>query len=80
MKPVGALQKNGQMYIMHQCIRCGFERNNSLGKEDNFDALLAIKNRGGRSVCSIGSTPTGYVGVEPLELVYLFLCFLLKRQ
>lgn len=43
MKPVGALQKNGQMYIMHQCVRCGFERNNSLRPEDNFDALLAIQ-------------------------------------
>ena len=43
MAPVGALKKNGDMYIMQQCTRCGFERNNKFCAEDNFDALLKIQ-------------------------------------
>jgi ribosomal protein L37E len=43
MAPAQALKKNGEIYIMHQCARCGFERNNKFGAEDNFDALLKIQ-------------------------------------
>lgn len=42
MEPVGALQKKGEYYIVHQCERCGFERQKKLQEGDDFEALLAL--------------------------------------
>ena len=37
-------RKNGEMYIVHKCIRCGFTRRNKVNFQDNFDAILALSN------------------------------------
>ena len=36
--------KNGELYIVHKCTKCGFTRRNKVCPEDNFDAILALSN------------------------------------
>ena len=47
MEPVGALKRAGEMVVMQQCVRCGFERNNKMRPQDNFDALVEISKKVG---------------------------------
>ena len=42
MKPIGAIKKGEDYIILHQCQKCGFERNQKLKNADNFNALLDI--------------------------------------
>jgi len=43
MAPVGAFQRpNGEHVLVHRCERCGFERFNRLGADDNFELTLAL--------------------------------------
>ena len=35
-------RKNGQMYIVHKCTKCGFVRRNKVSPQDNFEAVLAL--------------------------------------
>jgi hypothetical protein len=42
MKPVGLEYKKGKYFILQECVKCGFQRLNSVRDEDNFDAVLDI--------------------------------------
>lgn len=42
MKPVGVDQKSGEYIITHQCLKCGFKKNNKVAKDDNFEMILKI--------------------------------------
>jgi hypothetical protein len=43
MAPVGAFQRpNGEHVLVHRCERCGFERFNRLGADDDFELTLAL--------------------------------------
>lgn len=44
MAPVGAIKRKGETIVTHQCQKCGFERNNKIRPEDNFDVLVQISN------------------------------------
>ena len=37
-------RKNGEMYIVHKCTKCGFIRRNKVCPDDNFKAILALSN------------------------------------
>jgi hypothetical protein len=43
MAPIGAFQRpNGEHVLVHRCERCGFERFNRLGADDDFELTLAL--------------------------------------
>ena len=43
MQPISAFQRpNGEHVIVHRCLRCGFERFNRIGADDDFDLVLAL--------------------------------------
>ncbi|MBA3733332.1 RNHCP domain-containing protein [Patescibacteria group bacterium] len=42
MKPIRVEKKSGEYTIIHQCIKCGFEKPNKAVKEDNFDMLVQV--------------------------------------
>lgn len=44
MKPISALLKSGGNMIIHRCVKCGFERNNRVAEEDDFDTLVKISS------------------------------------
>ncbi len=44
MDPVAVEIKGDQCILLHKCEKCGFERKNKVGKEDNFDTVLKIKS------------------------------------
>jgi len=44
MKPISAFLKSGQNIIVQRCVNCGFERNNRVNQEDDFDAFVKISS------------------------------------
>jgi len=42
MQPIKIEMKNGKYFILHKCVKCGFERLNSVRDEDDFDAVVKI--------------------------------------
>jgi DNA-directed RNA polymerase subunit RPC12/RpoP len=43
MAPIGAFQRpNGEHVLVHRCERCGFERFNRLGADDDFELTLSL--------------------------------------
>ena len=42
MKPVGAIKKGDSYDIVHQCQKCGFERNNKFQEGDDFEVLIGL--------------------------------------
>ena len=42
MAPQYLFIKNGEQYLIHQCVICGYEKNNRLAKNDNFEAVLNL--------------------------------------
>lgn len=44
MKPASVLFKNKESFIVHRCVKCGFERNNKVCKDDSFDTLIKISS------------------------------------
>jgi len=43
MAPIGAFQRpNGEHVLVHLCERCGFERFNRLGADDDFELVLSL--------------------------------------
>lgn len=47
MKPIGAIKKGKDFYIVHQCERCGFERNQKVSPDDDFDKLIEVQKSKG---------------------------------
>lgn len=45
MEPVSCIRERGQEKLLQRCKRCGFERNNKVQREDNFEALLGVARR-----------------------------------
>ncbi len=45
MEPVGTLQKHGEFFILQRCVKCGFERNNKMGKGDSFEEAVKISKK-----------------------------------
>ena len=46
MKPIDAVMKKGTIYIIHECVRCGFTKQNKFQKQDDQVALQEInKNK-----------------------------------
>ncbi len=43
MKPTGIQQKKENYVIQHTCVKCGLNKNNKTGKDDDFDEMLKIK-------------------------------------
>jgi len=42
MRPITVEKKGEEYFVVQKCERCGFERKNKVGKEDSFDAAIAI--------------------------------------
>lgn len=42
MKPAGVLRKGGDNIIVHQCVKCDFERKNKMNPADDFNAIVKI--------------------------------------
>ena len=42
MKPVGAVKKKSEYFIVHRCVKCGFERQKKLEKNDDFSVLISL--------------------------------------
>lgn len=42
MKPINIELKKGEYVILHQCIKCGFEKRNKSAKDDNFEVILKV--------------------------------------
>jgi hypothetical protein len=42
MEPIRSEKKGKDFMIVQKCIKCGFERKNTFGAGDNFDALVKI--------------------------------------
>lgn len=45
MEPTDVYQKDGTYYIKHKCVKCGFERNNGVSKNDSFEKVIEISKR-----------------------------------
>ena len=45
MRPVGGVKKGSEYMITHQCVKCGFERNKKLEKEDDFDMFISLSKK-----------------------------------
>ncbi len=43
MKPVYVSYTTKDSYILHKCLRCGFERKNKIQKDDSVEAMIAIQ-------------------------------------
>ena len=43
MAPIGAFtRRKGEYVIVHRCLECGFERQNRIAADDNFDLVLEL--------------------------------------
>ena len=42
MKPVGVDIKSGEYILLHQCIKCRYEKRNSSSPEDDFEEILKL--------------------------------------
>jgi predicted Zn-ribbon and HTH transcriptional regulator len=42
MKPISVKLENGEYFITHKCVQCGFERRKKVEKEDDFDEVIKI--------------------------------------
>ncbi len=42
MKPIAVHTKDQDHVLTHKCEKCGFEKNNRVGKGDNFDEVVKI--------------------------------------
>jgi hypothetical protein len=42
MKPISVQGATNSMTITHECMLCGFKRNNKLQEEDNMSALINL--------------------------------------
>ena len=42
MEPIRFEKRGEEYFILHHCVRCGFERKNSFTKGDNFETLLKL--------------------------------------
>jgi len=45
MNPIEVETRKGHQILIHKCEKCGFERKNKVGKEDNFDMVLKISSK-----------------------------------
>ena len=45
MEPIGVGSQKGEYIITHRCTKCGAEKRNKAGKDDNFDALIRLSTR-----------------------------------
>ncbi len=44
MKAIALETTHGESYLVHQCTRCAHRRRNKVGKNDSFNAILALSN------------------------------------
>lgn len=42
MRPIGIELRNSQLFILHKCEKCGFERKNKKQDNDDFDTVLKL--------------------------------------
>ncbi len=42
MKPIFVSYTNKDEYILHKCVKCGFERKNKVQEDDSIDMLTKI--------------------------------------
>ncbi|MDR2778346.1 MAG: RNHCP domain-containing protein [Rickettsiales bacterium] len=42
MRPLSLLQSNGNLVIVHSCLKCNFARKNKISEADSFDELLRL--------------------------------------
>lgn len=42
MEPVGVDQKNGIFFIIHRCVKCGYEKRNKTSREDDFEKVINL--------------------------------------
>jgi hypothetical protein len=45
MEPVSIQQKNGEFVILHQCVKCKFERKNKTSPTDNYDLIIELSQQ-----------------------------------
>lgn len=45
MRPVDSIMERGDIYIAHECLKCGFLKRNKLHKNDNKEALYDINKQ-----------------------------------
>lgn len=45
MRPAGVLFEGGQYILVHECVRCGFQRRNRSAVRDSTHALVALMGR-----------------------------------
>ena len=45
MKPIEIQQKNGEFVILHNCIKCGFERKNKVQENDDINKIIEISKK-----------------------------------
>lgn len=43
MKPIFVSYTNKEEYILHKCIKCGFERKNKIQEDDSIEALTKVQ-------------------------------------
>lgn len=45
MRPIDYLMEKGDIYIVHECLHCGFIKKNKLHTKDNKEALANINKK-----------------------------------
>lgn len=44
MKPIRVEKGDREYVIIHQCIKCGYEKRNKTNEKDNFEEIIKISN------------------------------------
>jgi len=45
MKPVEVIKEGKDFMILHQCVKCGFERRKKVVPEDNFETVIQLSTK-----------------------------------
>ncbi len=45
MEPIGGAKVSKGYMLTHRCVKCGFEKRNSLKPEDDFDVFLTLAGK-----------------------------------
>jgi predicted nucleic acid-binding Zn-ribbon protein len=66
MEPIGVFERpNGEEVIVHHCVKCGFERFNRVGADDDEAQVAALPRVAPRSAHREDEGPTRDASASP---------------
>ncbi|MFZ5392529.1 MAG: RNHCP domain-containing protein [Patescibacteria group bacterium] len=50
MRPISIESKNGNYILVHQCVKCNYQKKNKVAQNDNFDKIIEISRKGADTI------------------------------